>query len=263
MRKVTVLLSVYNSEKYLDKCLEGLWEQTYKDFEVVCVDDCSTDSSPKIVKEWQEKFGDNYFKVIRNKRNLGLTRSLNLGLSRISTKYTARLDDDDIWEPSKLQKQISFLIKNSSYVVIGCNYKNEYEGKIIPVVMPETDKEIRNNIVKRNPFAHSCVIFDTKLVLKAGGYDGRVKYGQDYDLWFRLLNQGKMYNIQEFLCVRKLGVGISEKKMKSQMWQCIKTRIKYINNYHYSKIEYLSVVELLMMIIMPLWLIKLKRRLVK
>jgi glycosyltransferase involved in cell wall biosynthesis len=156
---VTVLLSVYNCEKYLDRCISSLGKQTYKNFNILCINDASTDGSLKILKKWQGTFTPKRFTIINNSSNQGLTKSLNIGLEHINSTYTARIDADDWWDEIKLDKQLKFAVANPTYGVIGCNYCNVFNGKFRKIILPEANAQIKSKIIAVNPFAHSCVLF--------------------------------------------------------------------------------------------------------
>ncbi len=257
--KVTVLLSVHNGEAGLDRTMRSLFEQTYQSFSVICIDDASTDQTPLLLAQWHEKL-QGRLKIIRNDVNMGLTWSLNRGLAAITTLYTARIDADDWWHKEKLAQQIKFLESNPDYGLVGCCYSNKSPKSKKEFFMPQTDDAIRRSILKRNPFAHSCVIFSTALVQEVGGYDESVRYGQDYDLWFRLLPLTKCYNVPHVLCYRSVGQGISVEKQKEQMRQSLKTQMKYIQRYHWPLKSYGAMVEPLLVMLIPNMVKNLKRK---
>lgn len=246
---LTVLLPIYNGKDFLDRCLESLCQQTYKGFNIICVDDGSTDNTPKILKKWKARFNRDRMKIITNSVTQGVTKSLNLGLEKILSIYTARIDCDDWWEKDKLIKQLDFLESHPDYGVIGCNYVNLTKTSARKINLPHSDLEIKRRIIARNPFAHSCVIFRTDLVKRLGGYNNQIRYGQDYDLWLKCLPETRFYNLQEYLCFRNIGQGISYENQKEQMLQCMKTQIKYIQLYKLSPINYLYLIEPLMLVI--------------
>ena len=256
---VTVLLSVYNGSSSLERCLGSIASQTFQAFAIVCVDDGSTDNSLEVLKRWQKKLVSRLI-ILRNQKNIGLTKSLNKGLHVIRTPYTARVDTDDWWDREKLAKQVAFLEQNSDYGVVGCNYINVGSSGEQKVVLNETDTAIRRDIIKRNPFAHSCVVFRTNLIQKLGGYDNSIRYGQDYDLWLRCYPFTKFYNLQEFLCHRTVGRGISVEKQRQQMIQGIKTQIKYIRKYRLPIVNYIYLLELLGLVVTPNFIKSLKRK---
>jgi len=261
--KVSVLISVFNNEKTLERCLESIFSQSYRDFEVVCVDDGSSDESPEIISRWDEKIGPDRFFLIKNKKNLGLTKSLNLAIEKARGKYMARIDADDFWEKEKLEKQITFLESHPEVGILGCNFANVYKnGKKKYFTTDETDATIRKNIFKKNPFSHSCVVARLDLMRKVGGYDDAVRYGQDYELWLRCLSFTKLHNLQEFLCTRIIGTGDSLKKQKQQMLQNMKTKLKYIRKHKYSLLNYIYLVEPLIIYLMPEAIKRIKRKLI-
>lgn len=257
--KVTILISVYNGALTLDRCFESLQKQIFQDFEIVCINDGSTDVTSAVIKKWKTVFQER-FHLIENTPGLGLTKSLNIGLDQASGTYTARIDADDWWHPEKLTKQIEFLETHPNYGLIGCNYINLSHNQEFPVSLKVTDEEIKGGIIKRNPFAHSCVVFKTSLVKEVGKYDESVRYGQDYDLWFRLLPKTKFYNIPEFLCYRSIEKGISIEKQRAQMWQCAKTQTKYIRKYGYGWQYYRHLIEPLIVILTPNFIKNLRRQ---
>jgi glycosyltransferase involved in cell wall biosynthesis len=257
--KITILISIYNGAETLDRCFESIQRQTFQDFEIVCINDGSTDTTKNLLGKWQTTFGER-FKLIENTPGLGLTKSLNKGLELAQGNYTARIDADDWWHREKLEKQIAFLTIHPEYGLIGCNYINITQDKELPVILKTSDTEIRKSIIQRNPFAHSCVIFDTALVKSVGKYNENVRHGQDYDLWLRVLPESKLYNLPEFLCYRSIDQGISLEKQRAQMWQCMKTQVKYIKKYNFSVSNYLYLIEPLIVILSPNWVKNLKRK---
>ncbi len=258
--QVTVLISVHNGAATLEKCLQSICTQTFKNIAIVFVDDCSTDETVQIAENMKAAFPHIPFTILRNEKNLGLTRSLNKGLAAITSPYTARIDADDWWHPEKIQKQLNFFETHPDHGVVGCNYINYSQLSPRKIYLPEQDALIRRSIIKRNPFAHSCVMFDTKLIKDVGGYDESIPYAQDYELWLRCMPNTKFHNLQEILCYRSLGQGISARKQKQQMWQGIQIQSKYIKKYHMPLYSYLYTFELFANIITPEYIKTLKRK---
>lgn len=260
--KCAVLISLYNAEETLDKTFESLLAQTFQDFRIIAINDCSKDDTSNRLKKWEVQFGKERFFLLENEANTGLTKSLNKGLSFIDEPYTARIDADDQWHPEKLGKQIQFLENHPDYSLVGTWYKNISSKGSKNIILPETGKEIKKNIFKQNPFAHSCVVFRTRKIKEVGGYDETIYYGQDYDLWFRLLPEISFANIPEFLCFRNIENTLTSdgKNQKDQMLQCAKTRIKYLKRYKRSILEYRWVTEPILVAFAPQWLKKLKRK---
>lgn len=258
--EVSILTSVHNGAKTLDRCLESLRQQTFQGFAVVAVNDASTDATEEILKKWQTIFGSNRFHIITNSENLGLTLSLNRGLEEIHSEFTARIDADDWWEPTKIESQLSRLHDRDEIGVLGCNYENHRDTRSSTSCLPLTDAAIRSSILRRNPFAHSCVIFRTALVKKLGSYDPGARYGQDYELWLRLLPYTRFANLETVLCHRSVERGISATRQREQMRQGMKTQIRYIRKYRWPFYSYLYLTELFILSLIPDPIRKLKQR---
>jgi len=247
---VSVLLSVYDGEETIDRCLASVIGQTYQNIEIICVNDCSSDSTSKKLKIWLEKIGVNRLKVISNEKNLGLTRSLNISAKHASGCYYARIDADDVWLPNKIEKQVNYLENHQDIGLVGTLYINDDGQHQRKVMLPICSQDIKKTIISRNPFGHSCVVFRKEIFNRLGGYDEGVILGQDWDLWLRFFAVTEMVNLPEFLCHRNHG-GISINKQKQQMWQAIKTKCKYIKKYNMSPMYYLELWEPLFLILFP------------
>lgn len=259
--QVSILISVYNEEANIDDCLASIQAQIFPDFEIICVNDKSSDKTLDKLTKWQATFGRDKFILVSNAANVGLTKSLNLALLKARGKYIARIDADDTWHKNKLARQFDFLEKNPAYGIVGCNhtnyFKNNRNKKIVK--LPENHKQISSQLFRRNPFAHSCILAQTELIRNVGAYDENIRYGQDYDLWLRCFPLTRFYNIQENLCVRKID-DLSSKKQKLQMLQSIRTRFKYIRKYNFGWKNYLYLLEPLTVAMTPNFIKKLKRR---
>lgn len=262
MPHISILIGVYNEALTIDACFASIHAQTYDDYEIICIDDCSTDGTQDILLSWQKRFTPDQLIILHNPKNYGLTRSLNTALKKARGQYIARIDGDDIWEPAKLEKQVAFLKSHPDYGIVGCNHTNVYKGNITPkqILLPETHEEISQKLFRRNPFAHSCILAKTDLLRQVGGYNTNIYYGQDYDLWLRCFPLTRFHNLQESLCARNISGGISVTKQDAQMWQSIKTRIKYIHKYRYNLKNYFYLLEPLGVILTPDGIKKLKRR---
>lgn len=261
MPKVSILIGIYNGQHTLHQALESISLQTFQDFEVICIDDGSSDQTPHILKEWRTRLNKRLI-ILRNEKNIGLTKSLNIGLKKAAGIYIARLDADDTWESTKLEKQVSFLEAHSDYGIVGTNHYNIYEaqGHPKPVYLPQTHLEITKKLFRRNPFAHSSILARTDLLRSVGGYAETIRYGQDYDLWLRCFPLTKFYNLQEFLCTRNVANGISVVKQNAQMRQSIRTRLRYIPRYDKNLKNYFYLLEPLAVILTPDFIKNIKRR---
>src|ERR1043165_9066720 len=115
---VTVLMAVYNGEPFLAKAIDSILAQTYEDFELLVVDDGSTDATPDIVRS----YGDRRVRTVRNPRNIGLARSLNVGLAEARGALVARHDADDLSYPDRFRRQVEFLAAHPDVAVLGTRF---------------------------------------------------------------------------------------------------------------------------------------------
>ena len=180
---ITVLMSAYNAEKYLREAIESILNQTFKDFEFIIINDCSTDKTKKIIEEYANK--DARIKLINNATNLGLTKSLNIGLEEARGEYVARLDADDVSLSERLEKQLEFMNKNRDITLTGAWAEIiDEEGKAKGFIKGETDE---------------TALYFKDSIVAAGGYNEKYVYAQDYELYSRLLTNNRIANQSEVL----------------------------------------------------------------
>lgn len=196
LKLVSIILAVQNGEKYIAETISSLINQTFQDFELIIIVNCSTDNTISIVKS----FTDQRIKLVET-NICQLSFNLNYGLNLAIGKYIARIDADDIAHPKRIEKQIEILNK-FDYDVIGSNIDliNSKGDYINTITFPETNKSIRRKILYRSVLAHPTVLIKKDILLANSGYLGG-QYAQDYDLWLRLMRDKKIqfYNIQESL----------------------------------------------------------------
>lgn len=208
MPKISVIMSVYNCEKYLKYAVDSILNQTYKDFEFIIINDGSTDKSREIL----ESYKDDRIKLFNNK-NKGLTKSLNEAIGYSKGEYIARIDADDIALPERFEKQVKFLDSNPEIVMCGtwADFINE-DGEILREFRrPVTDRDIKREIVFHNPFIHPSVMMRKSVFDKIGLYDESFRHAQDYELWTRIVTKFKTANIPEkLLRYRLLKEGITQ-----------------------------------------------------
>lgn len=257
--KCAILIALYNAETTLNRTFESLQNQSFQDFRIVAIDDASQDTTPIKLERWQKEFGHDRFVIVHNRPNLGLTKSLNKGLELIHEPYTARIDADDWWHPNKLAKQIEFFDTHSEYGLVGTWYENHGKNGIKKIRLPISSGDIQKNIFKRNPFAHSAIVFRTELIKQVGTYNPLWRYGQDYELWLRLLPHTKMANIGEFLCYRNADDTLTARRQRAQMLLCVKTQLLYLKQYHRPWYEYRYILIPFLIALAPEWLRTLKR----
>ena len=222
---VSIVVSVYNSEEFLFESINSLLNQTFKDFELIIVNDCSTDDSLRIIEQLMLK--DSRIILLNNQNNIGLTKSLNKAIKVSHGKYIARQDADDISYITRLEKQIDYLEKNSEVVLLGSKHIDIKNGKKQENSFI-TDEKINKDIYLYNPFAHSTAIFQKSIFIKIGLYDESYVTSQDFDAWNRLAQVGKIAMLNKCLVERRIHENsISSKRHRTQIINTFRTKFKY------------------------------------
>jgi glycosyltransferase involved in cell wall biosynthesis len=199
--KVTVLMAVYNGARYLRDAIESILRQSFADFEFVIVNDGSTDSSRDIVLSYR----DPRIRLIDNQENIGLTKSLNKGLSLASGEYVARQDADDISYPTRIEKQIEYFETYPHTVLLGTQALNIDElGRrdFNDVIMRKATSKlaIKWQLLFDSAFIHTSVMFKRSIVWNIlGGYDVYFSRNQDMELWWRIAKKYEVANLPEML----------------------------------------------------------------
>lgn len=197
---ISIIMGIYNCEKYLKQSVDSILNQTFEKWELIMCDDGSTDCTYEIALEYEKKF-PNKIKVIKNEKNLGLNETLNKCFEISSGKYIARQDGDDISLPSRLEKEYDFLESHKEYALVSAKmsyFDEEGEWGVSKV------KEIpnKNDFIKASPFAHAPVLIRREVLKEVNGYtvDKKLLRVEDYHLWFKIYSKGyKGYNINEVL----------------------------------------------------------------
>ncbi|MCL5784058.1 MAG: glycosyltransferase family 2 protein [Patescibacteria group bacterium] len=191
-------MSVYNGEQYLKEAVDSILNQTFKNFEFLIINDGSTDRSLTILNSYK----DRRIRIINNTKNMGLVFSLNKGIRLAKGEYIARMDVDDISHLKRLKKQVEFLDSHLDYGVVGtARLIINSQGKVIEI--PSSifdDEDIKVQIVFQNPLVHGSVMIRKFMLLSNKlFYNPKAKHFEDYDLWVKLINKTKMFNIPEIL----------------------------------------------------------------
>jgi len=250
----SIIVSIYNSEQTLYSMIESVLNQTYQNFELILINDGSVDNSLKIIKNFMKK--DERI-VLIDKENSGLTKSLNIGLLKAKGEYIARLDADDVWFPTKLEKQIKLLKNDINCILVGTAYNEiDYNGQIIyenqrtPLILEY--KDILEYIIRFNPFLHSSVVFKRLVLDTVGLYNEEFKYTQDYEYWIRIMCKYKVVNLEEILVSRRYSENmISVSKEKEQRLYGIKSKLLAIKLLNKSIKEYKYLINDILVYLLP------------
>lgn len=206
-------MSVYNEEKFLKAAIDSILNQTFSDFEFIIINDASSDTSRDIITS----YNDPRIVFIENKENIGLTKSLNIGIKIAKGKYIARMDADDISLPERLQSQYDFMENNQRIDICGTNYRvlDTEEEKILPTDDDDIKIKLFSGI---NPIAHPTVMVRGKsLTEKRLFYNEKIKYAQDFEFWTRALPFFNFSNLSTTLLLyRKHSNQITNRKTEDQ-----------------------------------------------
>jgi glycosyltransferase involved in cell wall biosynthesis len=195
---ISVLMPFWNAENFLDASIASILNQTFRDFELILINDCSTDNSDAVVAKY---LTDERIVYVQNTERKKLSRNYNHGLSIAKSDIVARMDGDDIAEPTRFEKQYAFLINNPDIVAVGSFVKIIDENGAVTgtrekLVDPE---KIKREFIIQSSLVHPSVMYRKGIILKIGGYR-HLEKGEDIDLWYRLVYSGyKVSNIPEYL----------------------------------------------------------------
>ena len=219
---VSVLLSTYNSEESIGESIESLLSQTYKNLEILISDDGSTDSTKEICKKIQLK--DERILFSSNKKNIGLTKSLNNLAQKASGSLIARHDADDISLPYRIEEQIEFMKKKKLDAVTTRSLVKQNNKKRPGISFYIPDKLLIN---RKNPFIHGTLIIKKNVLQEIGYYDERFYYAQDYKLFYDLLDKGyKVKTLNKELYILNTENNISSENLERQNYyaDCVRFR---------------------------------------
>lgn len=230
--ELSVVMSVYNGQKHLEEAVTSILNQSFSDFEFIIINDGSTDKTKVILDQFEAD--DSRIRVI-HQENKGLTVSLNRGIGKACGRFIARQDADDISLPERFEKQLSFLRSHPGVVLCGTWFIENNEGMGQKIrKYPLNDLSLRRDIKYANHFCHPSVIFLKDAFNKAGGYDENFPTAQDFELWIRMAQTGKMANIPEVLIEKRIGFAdtISWGKRKEKVQIVRKVISKHFRSWY-------------------------------
>ena len=244
---VTVLMPVYNGGEYLKTSVRSVLNQTYREFEFLIINDCSTDNSVEIIKS----FNDERIVIHNNKTNLGQTKSLNVGLKLARGKYVARMDADDMAFPQWIERTFVYINKHPDYAAVG-TWAVVIDGtgrKKKLLKTPIGFEGVLFHIFFGNAINHVGAILNKEIILRHGGYDEKFRIAQDYELWSSLIrNNYCIISIPEILVsvrVHENSLGFMEEKNKG-LHEVAQTIHRNINNLAGLKISLEDAVKMRM-----------------
>jgi glycosyltransferase involved in cell wall biosynthesis len=201
--KISVLMSVYNDEDFLSASIESILAQTFPAFEFIIINDGSSDRSPGIIHDYAVR--DKRIKVI-DQDNIGLTQSLNKGLSIAEGTYVARQDGGDISLPERLSLQNEFLDNHPDVSLLGTSISliDENNRVIRTKIQPTEIQDIKKILPRKNCFSHGSLMFRRSEVKNLGGYRNNLLLAQDYDLILRISEKYDLCNLKDILYQQRM-----------------------------------------------------------
>lgn len=202
---VSVLLCVYNGEKYINDAIDSVLLQTFTNFELVIVNDGSRDGTAEILEEVAKH--DPRVRVV-HQENAGLTKALNAGLALCRGQWIARQDDDDISLPQRLEKQVQYVTAHEDVGLLGtaCDVIDE-DGNVLPmqeIPLFTAHPDLCRELQCRNPFVHTSVMYKREIIQCVGGYSENYPAAEDYECWLRMSRITQLYQLSEKLVQRRI-----------------------------------------------------------
>lgn len=211
--KISVIMPVYNTKKYLKESIESILFQTFKEFEFIIVDDFSTDWSYELLQEYEKK--DDRIKLYRNEKNMGISFTRNELIALSNTNLIVTQDSDDISELNRLELQYNFLINNSNYSAVSSN-NFIINGNSEIIWKRVYNENIKNIILKKSPLSNPASMFKKDIFLELWWYEDWLNYWEDYDLWLKMyMNWYKLKVLNIFLL-----------KLRIRRWQTKSSKLK-------------------------------------
>ena len=265
---MSVVVPANNAERYISEAIESVLNQTFEDYELIIVNDGSTDRTEDIILDYQKM--DPRIIYLKNEENLRICRTLNRGLEAARGDYIARMDADDWSYPARLEKQLDYMRNNPDVVLVG-SFIHVADGDMNVLntrSYPLTDREIRSTLLKYSTFAHPVVMYKRQEALKCGKYDPSLYDSEDYDFYFRIGRHGKFANLPETLLkLRTHKKSVSHTRIQRQTLLTLYIKLKAVVEYEYKmslsdRLYYIS--HLLGSILIPIrirfWLFNLIRK---
>ncbi len=202
MSFVSVIMPAYNAEAFIEDAINSVLKQTYTDFELIVIDDCSTDSTASIVLRMADI--DSRIHYFQNKNNSGVSVTRNFGISKAAGEWIAFLDSDDMWREDKLQKQIELLDAHPDAIITytACSFI-DFSGKPYKYIMSAEPEMTYKMLLKRNLLSCSSIMVKKEVICKIGMASDKMH--EDYSAWLMILRNTKCaYGINEPLLIYRL-----------------------------------------------------------
>ena len=242
--KVTIIVPVYNTSRYLVECIKSLENLDFDTYEVILIDNNSKDDSFKILKNIKKK----HFRIYRNKKNYGQSYSLNKGIRLSKAPYIAIMDSDDICLSNRIKDSYNFLKNNQDYsLVAGMSDTINSSGKILKKRRFTLDPDLlKIRILIENPISHTTAMFNKRIFKKLGGYSSNLNYTQDYHLFSKIILNNLKFKIlnKKFTLVRKHSKQQSFLNRKKQLTENLRISLENLKKRNKDTRDYISFIKL-------------------
>lgn len=235
-KMVSIVLPVYNGEKYLEKSIQSVISQSYMNWELLILDDCSTDNSSIIAKKYVAR--DNRIKYYRNESNLKLPRNLNKGFSLSNGEYLTWTSDDNMYKPNAIEKMVDALENNddSDFVFASCRIIDEDDNEIEYIMVDDLSKK---RIVGLDSVG-ACFMYTRKVYETVGDYDPNFTLVEDFDYWQRIFMKFNAVTINEILYFYRWHDGALTSTMKKEQFNSTLEKMLLKNRSGFGKITMLE-----------------------
>lgn len=244
---VSVVMPVYNGGKFLKEAIGSVRAQSYRHFELICVDDHSTDKSWKILKDYVKR--DKKIRVYKLKSHQGISAAANFGIKKTRGRLIARMDADDLMLKHRLAKQVEYLAIHPDVVAVGgqCRLVSEKRQTLEVSTVPLEHAEIMQKLMYQTTLYHPTLMISAKKLPDwFYWYNKALSSGEDLDLYFRLAKYGKLANLNEIvLWHRQHDNAASYQAGRFAFWQDIKSRYNAVSRHGYS-LDFESIVKILL-----------------
>lgn len=254
---VSIILAVYNCETYLAEALDSIQAQTWPDWELIVIDDGSTDRSSATAQDYAAR--DPRIVYVRQPQNQGLVACLNEGLRRARGQYVARLDADDAMRPDRLEKQVAYLELHPEVGLLGSSIESiDDRGDTIAITHVETDPDrLKRLLAKKNPFFHPSVMMRAATLKAVGDYSSVYPRAEDYEMWIRFAQVSRVANLAEPLTrYRTLSSSVSHATIRKQARDAFRLMLNAIAQGYHAPTAIVHLWRPLVYILSPTWLVK-------
>jgi len=233
--KVSIVMPVRNAGSFVMEAVQSIQDQTFCNWELIIVDDASTDNTPNIIKNLADE--DKRIRILRNIERMGPSESANIAISKAGGEFIARMDADDVSLPNRLNSQIKFLLENKKAVAVGgqCIVIDKTGKEIGKKMFPVEARDIKSMIFISVPLQQPTLMVSKSLLPKNFfWYEGALDVAEEVDLLFRLFKYGDICNLPEFVLRYRIhGENTSLKNPKRTFLLTLKTRARAVFKYGY------------------------------